>query len=163
MISSNGIPKSGYRAMQLLARSGDAILYNSDGIAITKKDKRITIYLYNYTTYNDKYRYQHIEDISQHNRYSIYMPKNDMKFSIEITNLAPGVSTIVTHSINRHAGSAYDKWVEMGAPQNMDAEETNYLLSNSLPQYKIERIAQNGTLRIERTLEPHSVMLIEVE
>ena len=63
---------------------------------------------------------------------------------------------MVTQTITRKHGASYDKWVEMGAPESLTAEDIAYLKESSpLRQVQVLNV-ENGTV-IGTTLKPHEV------
>ena len=162
LISSNGIPKSGYRALQLLLSAQNTLIYRNENIAITSSHHKMSIFLFNCTTFTDDYCYQKVGNINSLNRYQVFEKIPSIHFRLKLYNLPSGFCKIKTHIIGKSFGSSYDKWIDMGAPINMDDAEVKYLLNNSYPNYTIERIAQNGELNIEKELSEHEVGLIEI-
>lgn len=164
LLTSNGIPKSGYRALQLLNRAGDRMLLNEDGIAVTscERKNKLGIYLYNCCEYKDEYRYQHTSEISYYKRYVVFKEKETIFFRIHIRNMESGICTIHQYKMGPKAGSAYEEWIKMGAPENMTQEELEFLLTRTMPDYHTERISYNQELLISIQIEPHEIAYLEV-
>ncbi|WP_397361412.1 hypothetical protein, partial [Paenibacillus sp.] len=68
----------------------------------------------------------------------------------------------VTHTISRAYGSSFDKWVEMGAPSVLTAEDTAYLKAASPPRRQVQILEAGEELSTVMRVEPHSVELIEL-
>lgn len=64
--------------------------------------------------------------------------------------------------INRENGSTYDKWVQMGSPQNLTAEEIDYLDRISEPAYYKRKIRYDDQA-MSFAVQPHEVALVEIE
>ena len=72
----------------------------------------------------------------------------------------PGIYRQEIWTINRSAGSTFDRWIEMGAPGVMTPEDLKYLNDMAQPLCKIRDTDTVGTLRLQAELEPHEVRLI---
>ena len=66
------------------------------------------------------------------------------------------------YSIGRAAGSAYDAWLGMGAPDELSLEEETLLRSLSYPAYRRETVDSALTLSLGAWLSPHEVQLVTV-
>lgn len=85
-----------------------------------------------------------------------------IELTLELTDLHPGVYTLKRHTINRQYGSAFDLWVQMGAPHPIDADTLDYLKQASCPQLAFEQIEITGTYSLVSKLSPHEVQLMEL-
>lgn len=163
LITNNGIPKCGFRAMQLLTKAGNSLLLNKDGVAVTREKNKIIIFLYHCPRYAESYCYQNTENINTMSRYRVFEAEKKLLYRIRLTELESGICTIRTYRINKECGNAYDRWVEMGAPVNPNDEEMDYLIRNSYPEYHVERMAHEGELEMQVCLEMHTAEMIEFE
>ena len=83
-----------------------------------------------------------------------------LKIELELCGLDPGIYRQEIWTINRSAGSTFDRWIEMGAPGVMTPEDLKYLNDMAQPLCKIRDTDTVGTLRLQAELEPHEVRLI---
>lgn len=165
LFTKNGIPKSAYCAMELLGQMGDRCLKKGPGYFISQKETEVQIYLYNYTHYDMLYRYRHMVNMTKTDRYKVFNPGSPMAFHIQLDHMTPGEYRICRYGINRQAGSSYDLWVRMGAPDPVNSDEEEMLKILSQPQYHVETAEAtqpDGRLNIKANLEPLDVMLIKV-
>lgn len=166
LFTKNGVPKSAYRAMELLGQMGNRLLKKGPGYFISQSDNEVQIYLYNYTHYDMLYRYRHMVNMTKTDRYNVFNPGSPMAFHIQLDHMVPGAYRICRYGINREGGSSYDEWVRMGAPDPVDREEEERLKVLSCPQYHVENVQvslPDGRLNIKADLEPLDVLLIKVK
>lgn len=166
LFAKYGIPKSAYRAMELLAQMGDRLLKCGEGYYITCCDREIQIFLYNYCHYDMLYRYRHTANMTKTDRYRVFNPKEPQAFHIQLDNARPGKYRIRRYSISPSSGgSSYDAWVRMGAPDPLTKEEISLLHHLSHPDYRVETAVVSDVesrISIKADLNPHEVCLIKV-
>ena len=162
LFARNGLPKSACRALELLARAGNTLLARGDGWFIAASETELQIFLYNYCHYDMLYRYRHTAHINGAERYRVFNEKPPRQYHISLEGLAPGPHRVRRYSIGRAAGSAYDAWLGMGAPDKLSLEEEMLLQSLSHPAYRRETVDSALTLSLGAWLSPHEVQLITV-
>lgn len=92
----------------------------------------------------------------------MFSEREDKEYSFHFHGLERGEYILRVWRINRENGSAYDKWVQMGSPQNLTAEEIGYLDRISEPAYYKRKI-QYEDQALPFTVQPHEVALVEIE
>lgn len=80
-----------------------------------------------------------------------------------MNGMETGEYKIARYEISREHGSAYDAWVQMGAPANVDEYGRQYLERMSYPAYHTEEIFCDGELNITEKIEPHEVLVITIK
>ena len=96
------------------------------------------------------------------NRYNVFLDRNDVRMRLILSGLDKGIYKIKQHQLSRENGSAYDKWIEMGAPQQLNSEEINYLSNSSIPKQHISEVRIEENFVVGTTLKPHEVQLYEI-
>jgi xylan 1,4-beta-xylosidase len=162
LFTRNGLPKSAFRALELLARAGDSLLSRGDGWFVAASEREIQIFLYNYCHYDALYRYRHTAHISETDRYRVFNEKPPRQYHISLEGLAPGTHRVRRYSIGRTGGSVYDAWLAMGAPEAPDREEEKLLRGLGRPSYRQELVHSSGVLGLGAWVPPHEVQLITV-
>lgn len=160
LFTRSGIPKSSYRAFQLLKRMGNKLVFSHDGCFVSSSNESIQIFLYNYSHYDLLYRFRHTTHITQTERYNVFIKKNTQLFYINLSGLLPGKYTVHRYSVGPEGGSAYDAWVKMGAPQKINAEEKFFIECQSYPVLQVESLHIENEAAIKAVLKPHNVQLI---
>ncbi|WP_066056763.1 GH39 family glycosyl hydrolase [Robertmurraya korlensis] len=162
LTTNNGIRKPAFYAYEFLGKLGDELLASGDGYFVTKNSRGYQILLYHYCHYDRLYCMNQHANINLIDRYKVFLDKDDLRMTLQVTGLDKGFYKIKQHKINRESGSSYDQWVEMGAPIQMDKEEVDYLMHSSVPNKFIREVKVDGELILEETLQPHEVQLIEI-
>lgn len=165
LFTQNGIPKSAYRAMQLLNKAGDSLIAKGDGYWITRTKTELQIFLHNYCHYDMLYRYRNTTNLTKTQRYKVFLEKPQQSYHIRLEGFPPGTHIVRRYSISQKGGSTYDAWLDLGAPERMTKEEEKYLQKLSYPVYKTETITttkSEGQLTIKTSLFPHEVQLITI-
>lgn len=160
LFTTNGIPKAGYQALRMLSRIGDRKIAAGDGWFVSRTDNTIQVYLYHYCHYDALYRYRYQKLADPHDAYKVFEENGNLKIELELCGLPPGVYRQESWTINRSAGSTFDKWLEMEAPDIMTPEDLKYLNDIAQPLCKIRDTDTSGVLYLQAELEPHEVRLI---
>ena len=150
-------------ALRLLRRAGEEKVGAGEGWFVSRTGDTLQIFLYHYCHYDALYRYRYRKLSDPRNAYKVFQPRGALEVTLELSGLSPGVYREERWSVSRTAGSAYDKWLEMGVPGVMRPEDLRYLAETSQPARRIRDRDTAGTLRIEASLEPHEVQLILLE
>ena len=157
----NGIKKPVYYAMWLLGKLGNELIGRGDGWFMTRKGNSYQILLYHYKHYSDLYAACEAFDMTPTNRYTPFGTEQRREFEIRIENMPTGGWHAVEYSISRSSGSAFDKWVEMGAQPLENGEEVTLLQSLSRPminKYTLHTAA--SALTVNAILDMLEVKLI---
>lgn len=160
LFTANGIPKAAYRAMGLLTRAGEERLGAGKNWFVSRSAAGIQIFLYHYCHYDNLYRYRYQKLKNPHDAYKVFQDVGNLRMSLSLTGLPPGSYRWERRVINRSTGSAYDKWLEIGAPEMMRPEDLKYLADASQPAYEVRECSTDGALEIECRLQPHEVQVI---
>lgn len=158
-----GIPKAGYRAMQLLTLAGEEQVAAGDGWLVSRTGGTIQVFLYHYCHYDAFYRYRYQTLRDPHDAYMVFRTAGDLHITLQLTGLPAGQYRQERHTINRAAGSSFDRWLEMGAPASMRPDDLRYLTETSQPSVSICDRNTTGTLTVEARLSPHEVQVFVLE
>lgn len=162
LIAQYGIPKPAMHAYRLLGKLGETLIARGDGYIVAARGDTFQIMTYNYCHYDDLYALGDTSFIDETHRYNGFKEEKILKIDIALSGLPQGAYRMVTLTITRKHGSSYDKWVEMGAPESLTAEDIAYLKQSSSPLREVQVLnVENGTV-VGSTLKPHEVQLIEL-
>lgn len=162
LFTSKGIPKSAYLALCLLNRLGDCLLYSGNSCIVTCHGSEIQILLYHYCHYDELYRNNYVLDPHAEHCYERFVEKGDLHVSLELTGLDSGPRRIRRYRLGREYGSAFDHWISMGLPPQLDYDEVAYLKAAAQPAYHVSRTLVQNTLTLSAQLAPHEVQLIVI-
>ncbi len=160
LFTYNGIPKSGYQAMRFLRQLGDTQIGAGDGWFLTRHGKDFQLLLYHYCHYDNLYRYRYKRLSSPQEAYSVFQLDTVRQLRLTLDGIPDGVYRLETRTIGRGSGSAFDKWLETGAPAYLRPEEIRYLVETAQPSYHVREVTATGGLRLEETLYPLETRLI---
>lgn len=161
MFTNNGIRKNVFHIYKLFSRLGNVKIAAGNGWAVFRKDQTLQLVLYYYCDYNRILGYT-VTDFAKSDRYFVFSEREDRMYAFRFRGLESGAYILRDWRINREHGSAYDKWVQMGSPQNLTTEECNYLDRISEPAYYKQNI-QYTDQTLPFTVHPHEVALVEIE
>lgn len=163
LFTANGIPKAAYRAMRLLTRVGAEKVGAGKNWFVSRSGNTIQIFLYHYCHYDALYRYRYQKLKNPRDAYKVFQNSGCLHLSLSMTGLQPGSYRWERRIINRSTGSAYDKWLEIGAPETMRPDDLKYLADTSQPAYEVSECNTDGSLLIESQLQPHEVQIIVLQ
>ena len=132
-----------------------------DGWFLTRQGSEYQLMLYHYRHYSDLYASGEMFDMTETDRYTAFGPYRRRAFDIRLSGLADGPWQVREYILNREHGSAFDKWVEMGAQPVRSREECELLSHLSRPMMR--RSVQEGESELHALLEPLEVRLICIQ
>ncbi len=163
LFTENGIPKAGYWALTLLAKLGDQYVGSGEGWFATRQDDEFRILLYNYRHFSHLYAVGERFDMTFTDRYTPFSPEQSLDVHIVLEEVPNGSYTVRETVVNRKYGSAFDKWLEMGALEPDSKQELDTLAALSVPlSSKYLAKAEKHTLAIDAMLDLLEVRLITV-
>jgi xylan 1,4-beta-xylosidase len=133
-----------------------------EGYFMTKSRMGYQIILYHYCHYDRLYCMNQHANIDSKNRYNVFLDRDDIQVKLTLSGLEKGTYRIKQHQLNRDHGSAFDKWVEMGAPEILSPEDINYLTYTSVPKKHISEVRIENDCILNTILQPHEVQLYEI-
>lgn len=163
LFTYNGIRKAAYYAYCLLARLGDTLIGQGDGWFLTRRGDAYQLMLYHYRHYSDLYASGEMFDMTETDRYTVFGPYRKRSFDICLSGMQEGRWQVKEYILNRQYGSAFDKWVEMGAQPLQSQEECALLNSLAQPMMHTSVLAvQDGSLHLKAELEPLEVRFLHI-
>ncbi len=162
MVDFYGLKKAVYHAFYFYTKLGKHVLDISDSYIVTQSERGYQIMLFNLSFYDSLYRISDRSALSYKQRYNIYEATEDLNIHMMLSML-PGKYSIKKSMVNRHSGSAYDIWLAMGAPEILDASLVEYIRNKSIPEVVFYMEEVSSSLIIDTRVEPHEVILLEIE
>lgn len=163
LFTRDNIPKAAYGALAFLNRAEGKIQEQGNGYLVMGMEDKLMIYLYNYCPYDILYRYRHTKNIDLRNRYGVFESRSNICYRIVIEGMAEGVYQKKVYQISRKEGSACDAWMQMGAPEKLNAFEYRYLLAAGMPKCSSSQVEIETEYVVQSVLEPHMIQLIELQ
>ena len=165
LFTVNGIPKAHYNALLLLAALEDICLAAGKGWFVTASPDRcrLAIIFYHYEHYDEIFSSGELFDMTDTQRYTPFPDRAMHAVSLQLTDLPNGRYRMTESFINQKAGSSFDAWVKLGAPEAMTPYDLEYLKAASFPGRKLSEITVSDHLLIyQQVLEPLEVRLVQI-
>ena len=161
LFTRSGVPKPSYWAYLFLNRLYEDIIFQAEGICITRRDNNYAILLYHYYHFNNLYGHGISFDATAKNWQAAFADPCPVQISFDLGNLRDGAYILSCQYIHPQCGSAFEAWTDMGSPDLDSPEETALLKAKSCPGfYKKTVSVSNGTLQFSEYLHPHEIRLI---
>ena len=165
LFTYNGIPKANYNAFLLLSGLEEIFLGAGSGwFATANRDRtRFAVLFYHYEHYDEIFSSGELFDMTDTNRYTPFPELTRQEVSFQLTDLANGRYRVSESFVNQKAGSSFDTWVEIGAPEDLTPYDIEHLKAASFPGRRItEENVSDRTLIYKQILEPLEVRLVQV-
>ena len=156
LMNTEGIKKSGYYAYIILSELGNKIIAQGDNFIVTAKGEDIQFLIYNYAYLNRSYRNADYSIIDEYNRYQVFENKESLEFDFKFNGLN-GKYKLSHYRLNRESGSAYDQWIQMGAPSDLNNHEIKYLKYKSYPDLQIKYLDLSGQYNLNSKIERNGI------
>jgi beta-xylosidase/AraC-like DNA-binding protein len=154
LMNTEGIKKSGYYAYIILSELGNKIIAQGKNYIISARGEDIQILLYNYAYFNKSYQNADYSKIDEHNRYQVFKNKKDILFELKLKNIT-GRYKMSHYFLNRDSGSAFDQWLKMGSPPDLNKHEVKYLKNKAFPDLKVEYLNLENEYNIKAKITKH--------
>ena len=162
LVTYNGVPKSGLEALRLLNQLGDTCMASGDGWYLTQSGEEWQLILYNYTHYDNIYRYRYRRLEHPEDAYSVFETGKVVRFQITLPALGRGLYRIEQQEITRTSGSSFDLWLAAGAPPSPDRAFLQYLTEHASAHRTLTTEQVDTALRLETALQPLEVRLFRI-
>lgn len=163
LFTANGIPKASYYAFTLLSRLGDTLMGRGDGWFAVRRGDKYQFLLYNYRHFSRLYAQGERFDMTFTDRYTPFSPEQSLDVHISLTDMEDGQYTVRETVINRRSGSAFDRWIDLGALEPDTDEELAALKALSTPAVSKYRVTcRRHTLELDAMLDMLEVRLLEI-
>lgn len=161
LFTYNGIPKAGYQAMCLLGMLGSCVIQRGDSWIVTQEGNSWRILVYNYCHYSNIYRYRYQRLEQPQDAYCVFESGSRMHAQFVVHDIPDGMYQVEYRSITREQGSAFDKWVQMGASRYLKKQELEYLNATAGASYEIKTVQATDGLHLDVQLQPLEVMFLQ--
>lgn len=159
LMNANGIAKPSFHAYRMLNALGEELLYNKDGIVVTrhKDSKRITALLYNIPS-------SVTTGISGRDRAGVtsLMSQGETKlYSFKIQNIHPD-ARFNMDILTKEDGNAIFQWAKAGSPEPLNKDQVEIMKKVGMGVNEEQVLSSaTGVLYIEKNLAPWDVVLVD--
>lgn len=159
LLSYHGIPKPAFHAYRMLSMLGDELVYNKDGIIVTrhKATQKMTVILYNYPAALSTAPPAGGADVvtnilkvgeAKEITFKLTNTNKDARFNVEI--------------LDKDDGNAMTAWKQAGSPESPSADQAKSLQQLALAVREEQVLSSNtGVLLISKVLQPWDIVLID--
>nr|WP_312986014.1 helix-turn-helix domain-containing protein [Clostridioides sp.] len=163
LLNNYGLKKTCYFAYYLLSKLGDTIIDQSDDYIVTKREESIQILAYNYAYFDDLFMQGDMEELNNNEKYYINNNEKSLReIEYKISDLY-GKYKFTTYKLNREYGSVFEKWTDLGSPENMTQEELRYLKGNIQPKIEIQERDLTGEYTKRMSIPVHGAELLIID
>ena len=155
MINFQGMVKPSFHAYRMLNQLGEEKLFYIDPLFVSRHRStgKITALAFNYPK-------EYEEAVPSAKNFRNYMKASPKRLQVTLTGLKPG-TTFTIETLDKAHGNVYDDYVAIGAPHSPSHEQIAWLKTKAWDTIKETiKVAADGTLTIDRELEPWGCMLI---
>lgn len=137
LINKDGIKKPGFYAYYFLSKLGDTVLDQGKDYIITRQGSSYQILCFNFNKFDSLASNGNFSMEDEKNRYLIFEKQPTKNFNFTFQNIS-GLYKEVRLELNRENGSAFDEWLKMGMPENMNRSEIDYLKNKAVPSMSVK-------------------------
>lgn len=166
LISKNGIPKPSFFAFDFLNNLEGKLLYQSEGVVVIKNQNKISLLLYHYCHLNNLYYFEENRNLTKLTIGTIFDDDGKTVYQFEIGQLKPNsVYKIKSRYMGVNHGAFLTQLNGLSLDDHFSQEEVNYLKLRCIPELSREKRKTNlnGELKYQVELEPHDMILVEIE
>ena len=127
LFTANGLPKAGYYTLCLLRQPGDNFLASGNGWYAARTQVKISIIACHYKHISNLYAMGERFDMTETDRYTMFEPSESLYLELELQNMEDRQYILTEYILNRHHGSLYDAWIEMGSETPVSDTERGFL------------------------------------
>lgn len=161
LMDFNGLKKASYYAFTLLAKMGTDIIKAGDNYLLTRSSKGFQLLLFYFVPYDSLYTIDDHSNLSYKQRYNIFESSEELVIH-SILPLPEGSYHVKETRIDRTCGSAYDLWLDTGAPEEMEPALITHIQKRGCPNIRYWAQECHGSLLLDTILPPHGVVLLEI-
>jgi xylan 1,4-beta-xylosidase len=162
LLTVQGVPKPAFYAMKFLAQLGSRELDRGPGWIVTESAGELRVLLWNYCHYTEAFASGDRSELRRSDRYGAFESGDPREISIDLTRWGNAPRTFEVQSVDRAHGSAYDRWVEIGAPEHLSRAEEQALRAAAVPDVGVhtfeatlrQRVAPHGICFLQELIQP---------
>lgn len=162
LLDIHGFKKASYNTFFLSSRLGTQVLSQNRYHLLSKTPDGYSLLLFHMVYDELEHPPVRNDRSSYYNRYDWTLRPQNLMLHM-MMDIGPGLWEIQKFEVSRNHGSAYDLWIQMGAPQKLTSEICDYIKALSVPALNIWQETVEERLVFNVELTQHSVVLIELK
>lgn len=162
LVTSNNIRKPNYWAFHFLSQLYPEVVSQGDGYILTRSDNSYRAIFYNYCHYSDSYANGIPFGADAMHRYRAFPDAASKRIELELVGMDADSTRVYEQIINRSHGSAFDNWINSGAPRYLQKSELAQLRMLSQPYHRRGSLGKGKHGAVyTAALYPHEIRLVE--
>ncbi|MER0123234.1 helix-turn-helix domain-containing protein [Streptococcus sp. ZJ93] len=165
LVTKSGIPKPAFYAFEFLSLLGTDLLYQADGIVVTKKGSRLQLLSYHYAHLNSQYYYVDEKMFDKNNANEMFEQDGNLKLSVHIRGINEGRNYHLKRRLmGIDSGAILGEANQFSPFTHYRLEEIDYMKHRCIPKLNHQIIlAEDGVLNLQIDLQPHEMVFFEIE
>ena len=165
ILTSDGIKKPVYYALQMIENLGTQIIAEGEDYIVTKKKENdYQILCYNHVNLGPRYYLTEENNHEPEEIINFFEKGSRIHLNIQANKIPNGKYVIRQKILNEKSGGILQKWIKLGKDTELSAEDTEYLRISSYPQLEKQKICvKNGEIQIHVSLQPNEVRFISIK
>lgn len=165
ILTSDGIKKPVYYALQMLEELGTQIIVEGENYIVTKKkEKDYQILCYNHLNLGPRYYLTEENNHEPEEIIDFFESGSRIHLDIQANKIPNGKYSIRQKILNEKAGGILQKWIKLGRDTELSTDDMEYLRISSYPHLEKQKIyVDNGEMQIHISLQPNEVRFISIK
>lgn len=162
LISKDGLIKPSCRALAFYQELRGQIIGYGDGYMLASDGNQYSFLCYNVKHYKLQYFQQQEDAVTPEMVKELSEDQHDLEFELMLTGLHEGCYTLKKYVLNSDT-SVLHQWLQLGRPQLLTGDISDYLNQICVPRIQIETITvKNHELFLQVTMDAHSAVLVRI-
>jgi len=164
LVNVQGLKKASYHGYWFLSQLGEEVLAEGDSYAVTRRrDGTLAILLWNYCHYRDDANDSRLLAAAEPGEiYELFNVQPPREFTLKVAGMG-ALARVQMTRFDREHGSAYDAWVDMGAPRHIRPDDLKVLRRRMELDVSVQRVATPANaLEWTVAVQPFGVTLLEI-
>ena len=165
ILTSDGIKKPLYHALQMIEELGSQIIKEGENYIVTqKKAKDYQILCYNHLDLGPRYYLTEESNHEPEEIIDVFENGSRIHLNIQANKIPNGNYVIRQKILNEKFGGILKKWIELGKDTELSVDDMEHLRRSSYPHLEKKKIyVDNGEIQIHISLQPNEVRLISIK
>ncbi len=165
ILTSDGIKKPVYYALQMVDELGSQIISEGENYIVTKtKENDYQILCYNHMNLGPRYYLTEENNHEPEEIIDFFESGSRIHLNLHGVKIPNGKYVIRQKILNEKSGGIIQNWIKLGKDTELSIDDMEYLSISSYPQLEKQKInIENGEIQIHVSLQPNEVRFISIK
>lgn len=164
LLTSSGIKKAAYYALELLKKANGDIIYNRDGILVTTNGSEgINVLVNNYKYFGSLYYLIREDSLDPRSVNKVFENRSNLKGEITLDNLLAGNYQIHEWTLDGTNGDILSTYLDWGFSKKLGKEELDYLKHRQGIKLQVKEQKCLGKIKLKYNLGVNGVKLYQFQ